>query len=218
MAFLKQLKKSLQIESTAEFSRMCGKQQSNMTGYLSGNLSPGSKVLRDCLLNATISRIFKNPPADNTTFGKDAKRIRNDVLSSAISNLFDREIQPLGEVVFIPERQRELPEPGGVYVLYDSAANVLYIGQATSFRTEVWQTLRRNIPVEMRFGPDMRTSRPAFRKLASYMSLYRIDNARLRHNIEALFIRVFINQTHNSNVARYRVSRHGAVRAGRSTR
>lgn len=202
MAFLKQLKDILQIESAAEFSRMCRKQQSNMTGYLRGD--PGRQVLQDCLLNATISRIFKNPPADNTRFGKKAKGIRDDVLSSAISNLFGREIQPLEEVVSIPEERGELPPPGGVYILYDSAANVLYIGQATSFRSEVWQTLRRHIPVEMRFGPRMRTSRPTFRELARYMSLYRIDNERLRHNIEALFIRVFINQTHNSNIGKFK--------------
>lgn len=205
MAFLNQLKDSLQIESTAEFSRMCKKQQANMTRYLRGNLSPGRKVLRDCLLNATISRIFKNPPADNTTFGQDAQRIRDDVLSSTISNLFGQEIQSLKEVEPIPKNRNELPESGGVYILYDSAANVLYIGKATSFRAEVWQTLGRNIPVGMRFGPDMRKSKPVIRKLASYMSLYQIDNRQLRRNIEALLIRVFINQTHNSNIARFQI-------------
>ena len=100
--------------------------------------------------------------------------------------------------------RRRLPESGGVYILYDSAANVLYIGQAKSFRDEIPQTLNRNIPVGMRFGPDMKRSQPTIEKLARYMSLYRIDNERLRHNIEALFIRVFINQTHNSNIGKFK--------------
>lgn len=91
-----------------------------------------------------------------------------------------------------------------MYILYDSAANVLYIGKARSFRAEVWQTLSRNIPVGMRFGPDMRSNPVVFRELASYMSLYRIDNARLRHNIEALLIRVFINQVHNRRIGEFR--------------
>ena len=92
-----------------------------------------------------------------------------------------------------------------MYILYDSAATVLYIGQAESFRAEVWQTLdRNNILVGMRFGPDMTTSKPVIRKLASYMSLYRIDSADLRHNIEALLIRVFINQVHNRRIGKFR--------------
>ena len=205
MAFLNKLKVLLQIENQTEFARMCKKQQANMASYLSGNRSPGTRVLQDCLLNATISRIFKNPPADNTTFGQDVQAIRNDVLSSTISNLFGQEIQSLKEVEPIPKNRNELPESGGVYILYDSAANVLYIGKATSFRAEVWQTLGRNIPVGMRFGPDMRKSKPVIRKLASYMSLYQIDNRQLRRNIEALLIRVFINQTHNSNIARFQI-------------
>ncbi len=207
MAFLNKLKDLLQIENQADFAHMCKKQQTNMTSYLSGNRSPGTRVLQDCLLNATISRIFKNPPADNTTFGQDVQKIRNDVLSSTISNLFGQEIQSLKEVEPIPKNRNELPKSGGVYIFYDSAANVLYIGKATSFRAEVWQTLGRNIPVGMRFGPDMTRSEPVIRKLASYMSLYRIDSADLRHNIEALLIRVFINQTHNSNIAKFKKSR-----------
>ena len=204
MAFLNQLKDSLQIESTAEFSRMCKKQQTNMTRYLRGNLSPGRKVLRDCLLNATISRIFKNPPADNTTFGQDAQRIRDDVLSSTISNLFGQEIQSLKEIEPIPKNRNKLPESGGVYILYDSAATVLYIGKAANFRAEIRQTLDRNIPGGMRFGQNMQSNPVVFEKLASYMSLYRIDNARLRHNIEAFLIRVFINQVHNRRIEKFR--------------
>lgn len=201
--FLVKMKELLGVKKVRDFAEMCGKQTPNMTNYLYGTLNPGRRVLEDCLLNATISRIFKNPPADNTKLGKDAKRIRDDVLGSAISNLFKSGIQPLEEVVSIPE-QGKLPESGGVYILYDSAANVLYIGKAKSFRNEVRQTLDRSIPVGMRFGPDMKKSEPTIKELASYMSLYRIDNRGLRHNIEALLIRVFINQTHNKNIANFK--------------
>ena len=206
MAFLNKLKVLLQIEKQADFARMCGKHPPNMANYLKAE--PSTRVLQDCLLNATISRIFKNPPDDNTTFGQDVQKIRDDVLSSTISNLFGQEIQSLKEIEPIPKNRNRLPESGGVYILYDSAATVLYIGQAKSFRAEVWQTLDGgDIPVGMRFGPDMRKSKPVIRKLASYMSLYRIDSADLRHNIEALLIRVFINQTHNSNIAKFKKSR-----------
>lgn len=203
MAFLNKLKDLLQIEKQAEFALMCGKRPPNMANYLNGRVKPGDRVLRDCLLNSTISRIFENPPDNNPGFAKKAKRLRNDVLGS----VFEWEIRPLCEIESIPESQSELPKSGGVYILYDSAANVLYIGKATSFRAEVWQTLGRNIPIGMRFGPDMRSNRVVFEKLASHMSLYQIDNKQLRHNIEALLIRVFINQTHNSNIAKFKKSR-----------
>ena len=40
-------------------------------------------------------------------------------------------------------------------------------------------------------------------ELAMYLSLYEIESRRLRHNVEALLIRVFINQTHNSNIGHF---------------
>ena len=209
MEFLNELKRLLRIERTADFSRMCGKQNPNMINYLNGTRNPGSRVLEDCLLNATISRVFYEPLDASDKFATKAKRLRSDVLSSVTSNLFGQEIEPLSEVVDVPNERGSLPTSGGVYILYDSAGNVLYIGKAQNFRTEVWQTLGRRIPVGMRFGPDMRRSRPNIQKLASYMSLYEIENERLRHNIEALLIRVFINQTHNSNIAHFRTSEAG---------
>ena len=55
----------------------------------------------------------------------------------------------------------------------------------------------------MRFGPKMNRKRPQIRELATYLSLYEIESRRLRHNVEALLIRVFINQTHNSNIGHF---------------
>ena len=40
-------------------------------------------------------------------------------------------------------------------------------------------------------------------ELATYLSLYEIESRRLRHNVEALLLRVFINQTHNSNIGHF---------------
>ncbi len=204
MAFLNELKKVLGIRTSAEFAHMCDKQPQNMTNYLNGNA--GDSVIEDCLLNATASRIFDNPPGENTRLGKKAKKLRASVLDSAISNLFGEEIKPLQEVEAIPENRDDLPRSGGVYILYDSAGNVLYVGKAKSFRTRVWQTLDKEIPVGMRFGPNLTKSRPTIWELATYMSLYKIENSRLRHNIEALLIRVFINQTHNSNVGKFKTN------------
>ena len=50
----------------------------------------------------------------------------------------------------------------------------------------------------------MNKIKPRIKDLARYLSMYEIENARLRHNIEALLLRVFINQTHNSNIGKFR--------------
>ena len=117
MEFLKKLKNLLQIENQAEFARMCGKQSPNMANYLNGRVKPGDQVLRDCLLNSTISRIFEDPPDNDRRFVEKARRLRNDVLGS----VFEWEIRPLCEIESIPKDQKKLPKSGCVYILYDSA-------------------------------------------------------------------------------------------------
>ena len=79
MAFLSRLKEILAIDNSSEFSRMCEKKRSNMSTYLNGVQKPGPSVLEDCLLNATVSRIFENPPSQNTRLGKKTKRVREGV-------------------------------------------------------------------------------------------------------------------------------------------
>ena len=206
MKFLNELRDLLEIEDLAKFSRMCRKQQPNVTNYLNGNTRPpGRSVLTDCLLNATISRIFECRPDGNTKLGEKADKLRDKVLTSLFEkSLFEQEIIARQEVEAIPKKQSDLPEFGGVYILYDSAFNVLYIGKATNFRTEIWVARNKSVRVGMRFGSDMKKSQPNIGKLAQYMSLYEISNKSLRHNIEALLIRVFINQTHNQNVGKFK--------------
>ena len=200
MDFLNQLKELLQVDRVKEFAALCDQRPPHMSNYLTGKARPGNRALVGCLLNAAVARVFNNPPDPDTSLGKKTKVLRNKV----VSTLFTQEVRPLWEIRPAPERQNSLPRSGGVYVLYDSGANVLYVGQATSFRVEVWNALGRRIPVGMRLGPDMNRVRPNFRQSAAYVSLYEIENADLRHNVEALLIRVFINQTHNRNIGKFK--------------
>ncbi len=82
------------------------------------------------------------------------------VLISCLNNLFkprfEWSVQPLMEIEPIPENTNDLPTTSGLYILYDSAGSVLYVGQALNFRREVKQTLSRQIPVGLRFGPNLR--------------------------------------------------------------
>jgi hypothetical protein len=125
-------------------------------------------------------------------------------LKSCVTHLSEWSVHPVMEIQSIPPNLNSLPDAPGIYVIYDSGAQVLYIGKATSFRAEVRQTLGRSIPVGVRLGPSLKKKRPKIRTLATHLSLYQIDSARLRHNIEVLLLRVFANQTHNSNIGNLR--------------
>ena len=125
-------------------------------------------------------------------------------LKSCIVHLNEWAVDPKQEIQPIPANLNLLPATPGVYVIYDSGAQVLYIGKATSFRAEVKQTLSRNIPVGLRLGPSLKKMQPKIRDLATHLSLYKIDSPRLRHNTEVMLLRVFANQTHNSNIGNFK--------------
>jgi hypothetical protein len=156
-------------QTVSEFARLCGKQISNMSGYLNGNLNPGRKFVESC-----------------------------------VASMFVPSIRTIMEVEQIPHRQANIPRKSGIYIIYDSGAQVLYVGKAKNFRTEVYQTLARPIPTSLRLGPKLNTKvRPTLRTLARYLSLYEIINPGFRHDAEALLLRTFVNQTHNSNIGSF---------------
>ena len=134
-----------------------------------------------------------------------AKMVPGDkVLKNSVESIFDWAVTPLMEVRKIPEKLSELPTAPGVYVLYSSDGDVLYLGQATNFRAEVRQTLGRKIPVGVRFGPKLNKTQPKIGDIAARMSLYEVHSTKVRHNIEALLLRVFVNQTHNVNIGKFK--------------
>jgi transcriptional regulator with XRE-family HTH domain len=131
---------------------------------------------------------------------------RKRALLGCLHNLVATKSKPIEvcEIYKVPEKQVGIPELSGIYVLYDSAGNAVYIGKAKNFRNEVWQTLNRNVPTSVRLGPNIhKKDRPKIRQLASYYSLYRVDDSRLRTNMEALLLRAVTNQTHNINLGHF---------------
>lgn len=126
------------------------------------------------------------------------------VLKSAVEHLYEWNIQPVMEVQPVPQNLNTLPTDKGIYVFYDSGGNVIYIGKATNFRTEVRQTLGRKIPVAIRVGPKLNKQQPKMSDLVARISLYQVVSPRLRHNLEALLLRIFANQTHNSNIGTFK--------------
>ena len=115
--------------------------------------------LRD-LLEITTMREFVRRCGKNESNISDylnGKKVPgNGVLGNCLDNIAQSE---LGWPI---EAEREIqqlaggpaiPTSGGVYILYDSGGNVLYIGKATNLRSEVKVALGRAVPVGLRLGP-----------------------------------------------------------------
>ena len=151
-------------------------------------------------LDVFAKRCGKEPPnMGNYLSGK--KTPRDDTLRGCLQHLYEWNIEPLLEMQEMSELS-DLPTSPGVYMLYDSGCNLLYLGQAKTFSIEVPQTLN-DLHVPMRCNRNLNWSYIPIRELATHLSLYKIESKRLRHNIEALLLRVISNQTYNSNIGHF---------------
>lgn len=128
---------------------------------------------------------------------------QKQVLWSSLEHFFEWGVTPLAELEPLPSNLNTLPTEPGIYVFYDSAGNVLYIGKATNLRAEVRQTLERSVPEGIRFGPTLGKSRPRLRRITARYSAYSVPSPRLRHNLEALLLRIHPNQSHNQNIGNF---------------
>ncbi|MCY4528862.1 MAG: hypothetical protein OXD46_07550 [Chloroflexi bacterium] len=158
-----------------EFANRCGQFPTNMANYLNGNPEPGLVVLRNCLR----SLCFRN---------------------------LSWTLRPLFEVEEIEGALEELPKSGGVYILYDGAVKGIYVGQAADLKGEVNQTLdREDLKVSLRFpcGPSLEKRDVPLRCFAKYLSAYGIEDENQRHNIEALLLRILINQLQNTKIGHF---------------
>jgi hypothetical protein len=91
----------------------------------------------------------------------------------------------------------------GLYVFYDSAYRVLYVGKSAS-----------NLGFEVRQRLNGRVNRavyaPAKKKgvkmghLARYLSAYEVYPKEAIHNLEVLLLRAFANDTANTNIGHFR--------------
>ncbi|HEB89702.1 MAG TPA: hypothetical protein ENI85_09040 [Deltaproteobacteria bacterium] len=126
------------------------------------------------------------------------------VLWSSLEHFFQWRVTSIAELEPLPSNLNTLPTDPGIYVFYDSAGNVLYIGKATNLRTEIRQTLGRSVPEGIRFGPTLGKSHPRLRRITARYSAYSVPSPRLRHNLEALLLRVHPNQTHNQNIGNFK--------------
>jgi len=123
-------------------------------------------------------------------------------LHSALRHAFEWEVTPLVEVRSVEEHANQLPQTPGVYCLYDSSGSVIYVGQAAKLKTEVSLALQRpmNFPVRLGSPKLSKKEHRKYKAIARYLSAYSVPSKRMRHNLEALLLRVFPNQSHNNKI------------------
>jgi hypothetical protein len=96
-----------------------------------------------------------------------------------------------------------LPTDAGVYGLFDSTMRLIYYGKARNLRAEVRQTLGRKVD-EVRPWTGKRNL--TFREISAFVSAYKIErgDAAFRHDVEALGLRLLVNNTFNRNGASFK--------------
>jgi hypothetical protein len=130
---------------------------------------------------------------------------RKDTLKSAVYHLGEWEVTPILEVETKPTNLASVPQTPGIYALYDSSASILYVGQAKRLRAEITQTLNRKTNFPVKSGPRLTQKRyPKFKDITAKISAYDVPSPRLRHNLEALLLRIFPNQSHNNKLGSFK--------------
>jgi Nuclease subunit of the excinuclease complex len=157
------------------------------------------------LKGAALAKSLGKQPTNLSQHLSGAKKVGRGTLRSGLYHLGEWRVKAFQEVQPIPVSLTALPKTPGVYALFDSAGAVLYAGQASNLQTEIRQTLNRSTNFPVRLGPQLsKKARPRFKTLATFLSVYEVPSHRLRHNLEALLLRTFPNQSHNNKLGKFR--------------
>jgi len=165
-------------------------------------------TLRDLtgLTGAAFAKACGKQATNMSSYLIGSKSVTQSTARSAITHLRDSwPVETVLEVQPIPKPLTGLTTRPGVYALYGSAGDVLYVGQATNLRTEVAQTLNRQVNFTLRRGPNIsKKAHPKYKDVAVRLSAYIVEPAKLRHNLEALLLRVYLNEAHNNKMGSFR--------------
>jgi hypothetical protein len=135
----------------------------------------------------------KKPPGKNTA-------------ASAVRHLRDTwDVVPILEIEPVPKPRTTLSTAPGVYALFTESGETLYVGQAANLRDEIGQTLNREVNFPLRRGPNLsKKAKPKFKDVVARVSVYEVRSPRLRHNLEALLLRVYANAAHNNKMGKFK--------------
>lgn len=100
-----------------------------------------------------------------------------------------------------PPTLDKVPRVSGLYAFFDSAMRVIYFGKATDLYAEIRQTWERPVSTVRPWS----NKKLRFKDVASYVSAYKIirGDASFRHDVEALALRVLLNNTFNKNRGKF---------------
>jgi hypothetical protein len=133
-----------------------------------------------------------------------SKKVGPRTLKTGVYHLGEWIVKPLFEVEPRPNLT-DIPQTPGIYALYDSSASIVYVGQATRLRAEISQALNRKANFPVRAGPYLaKKHRPRYKDITTRISVYEVPSPRLRHNLEALLLRIFPNQSHNNKLGKFK--------------
>lgn len=153
---------------------------------------------------AAFARAIGKKYTNVSQYLSGTKKVGPRTLKSAVYHLGEWNVKPLYELDPKP-LLAEIPQTPGIYALYDSSASIVYVGQATRLRAEMNQTLNRRTNFPVRAGPTLtRKHHPKYKDITTRISAYEVPSARLRHNLEALLLRVFPNQSHNNKLGKFK--------------
>jgi hypothetical protein len=157
------------------FQKLTGISAANLSAYLSA-----SKPISMARLHRCAEDILGVPPAFEV--------------------LVEREL--------LPKALKDLPaamsKRSGVYAFFSSSGTVLYFGKATNLLVEIKQTLKRTTPVRVLEG--LKKTKPTFRDVATHYSAFAVcrGDAAFRHDVEALVLRVVVNDTLNRQLGHFK--------------
>lgn len=123
------------------------------------------------------------------------------MLLPSLRHAFEWEVTTIVELRPLDEHLPNLSKDPGIYALYDSVGNLIYLGQAKNLKQEVTQTLHRKVNFAIRRGPNLSIkAKPKYKDVAKLLSAYSVPAQRMRHNLEALLLCLIPNQTHNNKM------------------
>jgi hypothetical protein len=175
-------RKSATVEFLGKLVEFAGSRAefSKRTGILQPNLAAylnGTKTISWARLEKAAERLFGEPPA-------------------FVPIVEGRDLRAHPSLTI-------LPRDPGIYGLFDSTMRLIYYGKATNLRAEVAQTLGRRLG-EVR--PWTGAKNLTFKQVAAFLSAYEIvrGDPSFRHDVEALGLRLFVNNTFNKNGASFK--------------
>ncbi len=156
------------------------------------------------LKGAAFAKKIGKTSANTAAYLGGSKTPGNKVLFSALRHAFEWDVEPLFELEEI-DSAKKLPGLPSIYTLYDTSGSAIYVGQATNLKQEVGQARQREMNFAVRLGPNLaKKEHRKYKIVAKHFSAYHVPSARMRHNLEALLLRSFPNQSHNDKMGIFR--------------